>query len=106
MLSSRSAPSYRYSFGEPTDGEGLIAHHQTDLTPGGLAAELPAKGTKRGEVAAILDVEDRRQTVLFVTSELDEAILLADKLLIMSNQPGHIKKTMTIALARQGSRAS
>ena len=44
--------------------------------------------------------EDRRQTVLFVTSEIDEAIFLADKLLIMSNQPGRIKKTMTIALAR------
>lgn len=44
--------------------------------------------------------EDRRQTVLFVTSEIDEAIFLADKLLIMTNQPGRIKTTMTIALAR------
>jgi NitT/TauT family transport system ATP-binding protein len=44
--------------------------------------------------------EDRRQTVLFVTSEIDEAIFLADKLLIMSNRPGRIEKTITIALAR------
>jgi NitT/TauT family transport system ATP-binding protein len=44
--------------------------------------------------------EDRRQTVLFVTSEIDEAIFLADQLLIMSNRPGRIKKTMTIALSR------
>ena len=43
---------------------------------------------------------DRRQTVLFVTSEIDEAIFLADKLLIMSNRPGRIEKTITIALAR------
>ncbi len=44
--------------------------------------------------------EDRRQTVLFVTSEIDEAIFLADQLLIMSNRPGRIKKTMVIALSR------
>jgi NitT/TauT family transport system ATP-binding protein len=44
--------------------------------------------------------EDRRQTILFVTSEIDEAIFLADQLLIMSNRPGHIKKSMTIALPR------
>jgi NitT/TauT family transport system ATP-binding protein len=44
--------------------------------------------------------EDRRQTVLFVTSEIDEAIFLADTLLIMSNRPGRITKTMTIELPR------
>ena len=44
--------------------------------------------------------EDRRQTVLFVTSEIDEAILLADTLLVMSNTPGRITKTMRIDLPR------
>jgi len=44
--------------------------------------------------------EDRRQTVLFVTSEIDEAIFLADTLLVMSNSPGRITKTMPIALPR------
>jgi len=44
--------------------------------------------------------EDRKQTVLFVTSEIDEAILLADRLLIMSNRPGRIKHTMSIDLLR------
>jgi NitT/TauT family transport system ATP-binding protein len=44
--------------------------------------------------------EDRRQTVLFVTSEIDEAIFLADTLLIMSNSPGRITKTMAITLPR------
>src|SRR5262249_33833334 len=38
--------------------------------------------------------EERKQTVLFVTSEIDEAIFLADKVLIMSNRPGRIKHTM------------
>ena len=44
--------------------------------------------------------EDRRQTVLFVSSEIDEAIFLADRLLIMSNRPGRIKHTMQIDLPR------
>ena len=44
--------------------------------------------------------EDRRQTVLFVTSEIDEAIFLADRLLIMTNRPGQIKHTMEIDLPR------
>ena len=44
--------------------------------------------------------EDRRQSVLFVSSEIDEAIFLADRLLIMSNRPGQIKHTMEIDLPR------
>jgi NitT/TauT family transport system ATP-binding protein len=44
--------------------------------------------------------EDRRQTVLFVTSEIDEAIFLADTVLIMSNRPGRIIKSMSIDLPR------
>ncbi len=44
--------------------------------------------------------EDRGQTTLFVTSEIDEAIFVGDRLLIMSNRPGHIKHTMSIDLPR------
>jgi NitT/TauT family transport system ATP-binding protein len=44
--------------------------------------------------------EDKRQTVLFVTSEIEEAIFLADTLLLMSNKPGHIIKSIPVALAR------
>lgn len=44
--------------------------------------------------------EDKRQTVLFVTSEIDEAIFLADTLVLMSNKPGRIIKSMDIALPR------
>lgn len=44
--------------------------------------------------------EDKRQTVLFVTSEIDEAIFLADTLMLMSNKPGHIMKSIPIALPR------
>ncbi len=44
--------------------------------------------------------EEKQQTVLFVTSEIDEAIFLADTLLIMSNKPGHIIKSIVIDLPR------
>jgi NitT/TauT family transport system ATP-binding protein len=44
--------------------------------------------------------EEKRQTVLFITSEIDEAIFLADRLLLMSNKPGRIIKAIDIALPR------
>lgn len=45
-------------------------------------------------------LEERHGTVLFITSEIDEAIFMADHLLIMSNQPGRIVKEMSISLPR------
>lgn len=44
--------------------------------------------------------EEKRQTSLFVTSEIDEAIFLADTLLLMSTKPGYIIKSMDIELPR------
>lgn len=44
--------------------------------------------------------EERRQTTLFVTSEIDEAIFLADTLLIMTIRPGKILATIPIELPR------
>lgn len=44
--------------------------------------------------------EEKEQTVLFVTSEIDEAIFLADTLLLMSNKPGHIIQSIPVDLPR------
>ncbi|MEO7726931.1 MAG: ATP-binding cassette domain-containing protein, partial [Burkholderiales bacterium] len=42
--------------------------------------------------------ESTRSTTLFITSELEEAIFLADRLLFMSTSPGRIVQTMEIDL--------
>lgn len=45
-------------------------------------------------------LEEQKGTVLFITSEIDEAIFMADRLLIMSNAPGRIIKEIKIDLPR------
>ena len=44
--------------------------------------------------------EQHRGTNLFVTSELEEAIFLADKLLILTNKPARVKKVIEVRLPR------
>lgn len=44
--------------------------------------------------------EENPKTNLFVTSELDEAIILADKLVILTNRPTKVKKIIEIGLPR------
>ena len=44
--------------------------------------------------------EENRRTNLFVTSEIDEAIFLADNLVILSNKPATVRKIIRIELPR------
>ncbi len=44
--------------------------------------------------------EEHRGTNLFVTSELEEAIFLADSLLILTNRPARVKKIIEVKLPR------
>lgn len=44
--------------------------------------------------------EEHRRTNLFVTSEIDEAIFLADNIIVLSNQPAHVRKIIPIELPR------
>ncbi|MHB8618661.1 MAG: ABC transporter ATP-binding protein [Chloroflexota bacterium] len=44
--------------------------------------------------------EESGRTNLFVTSEIDEAIFLADRLIVMSNSPSQVKRVITIDLPR------
>jgi len=44
--------------------------------------------------------EENRRTNLFVTSEIDEAIFLADSIVVLSNQPARVRKIIRIDLPR------
>ncbi|MDR1777580.1 MAG: ABC transporter ATP-binding protein [Desulfovibrio sp.] len=44
--------------------------------------------------------EEHRGTNLFITSELEEGIFLADRLVILTNQPCRVKKIMNVDLPR------
>lgn len=44
--------------------------------------------------------DNSKKTVLFVTHDIDEAILLADRVFVMSGRPGLIRKEITIPFER------
>src|ERR1700745_1748620 len=43
---------------------------------------------------------DTRKTVLFVTHQIDEAVYLSDRVLVMTKRPGHAKRSFAIDLPR------
>lgn len=44
--------------------------------------------------------EEQRKTVLFVTHDIDEALLLGDRVVVMSARPGRIKEDIRVDLPR------
>jgi ABC-type nitrate/sulfonate/bicarbonate transport system ATPase subunit len=50
--------------------------------------------------------QTRRTTILFVTHDIDEAIYMSDRILIMTQPPGRIDQTIANTLARPRDRSS
>ncbi|HRE16707.1 MAG TPA: ABC transporter ATP-binding protein, partial [Rhodocyclaceae bacterium] len=69
------------------------------------ALDALTRGTIQDELLGI--VRDTRQTVFMITHDVDEAILLADKVLLMSNGPrARIAEIVDITLPRDRTRTS
>ena len=45
-------------------------------------------------------MQDERRTMVFITHSIDEAILLGDRIAVMSARPGRIKEILDVPLAR------
>jgi NitT/TauT family transport system ATP-binding protein len=43
---------------------------------------------------------EHKKTVIFVTHDIDEAILLGDRVLVMTSSPGRIREVMTVGFSR------
>lgn len=44
--------------------------------------------------------EEHRKTVVFITHSVDEAVLLGDRIMVMTAQPGRVKKVVPVPLPR------
>ena len=68
------------------------------------ALDAQTRNTMQSELLRIW--QEEKKTVVFVTHSVDEAIYLADRIVIMSARPGRIKDIINIDLERPRSRTS
>ena len=45
-------------------------------------------------------VEGKKKTVVFVTHDIDEAIFLSDRIVMMASNPGHVFKEISVPFVR------
>jgi nitrate/nitrite transport system ATP-binding protein len=65
------------------------------------ALDALTKGSLHDELLALWRGDGRRQTILMVTHDIDEAIYLADRVMVMTDGPGAtIREVIPIPLAR------
>jgi NitT/TauT family transport system ATP-binding protein len=63
-------------------------------------AALDAQTRDLMQVELLRIWREARKTVLFVTHQIDEAIYLSDRVMVMSKRPGHAKRIFAIKLPR------
>jgi len=62
------------------------------------AVDLITRELMQDELARI--IANTGKTVIFVTHSVDEAIILGDRLVVVSARPGHVKKVVPVGLPR------
>jgi NitT/TauT family transport system ATP-binding protein len=68
------------------------------------ALDAQTRNTMQTELLRLWGAE--RKTVLFITHSVDEAIYLADRIIMMTSRPGRIKEDIDVDLPRPRSRTS
>lgn len=68
------------------------------------ALDAMTRMTMQDEIERIW--QEKKKTIIFVTHDIEEAVFLADKIVIMTAGPGKVKKTIDVPLARKRDRTS
>jgi len=62
------------------------------------ALDAQTRGTDAGIAAE--GVDEHKVTVLFVTHDVEEAIFLADRVVVLASRPGRLKRIVPVSLGR------
>lgn len=68
------------------------------------ALDIITRANMQDEIIRIW--QEQKKTVIFVTHDIDEAVYLADRIVIMAPNPGRIKAVVTVNLGRGRDRTS
>lgn len=63
-------------------------------------AALDAQTRMRMQQLLLAIADDVKPTILFVTHDIEEALILADRVVVMGNRPGRIVETITVPFNR------
>ena len=64
------------------------------------ALDAQTREVLQEELLQLMERAEERKTMVFITHSIDEAILLGDRIAVMSARPGRIKETLDIPFAR------
>jgi len=64
------------------------------------ALDAQTREILQGELLQLMERPDERKTMVFITHSIDEAILLGDRIAVMSARPGRIKEVLELPFGR------
>jgi NitT/TauT family transport system ATP-binding protein len=64
------------------------------------ALDAQTREIMQDELLQLMQRPDERKTMVFITHSIDEAILLGDRIAVMSARPGRIKEVLELPFAR------